>query len=376
MTHPLSPTSNNFPSASSASRGYDENNVEFPTQAWPSTVVSPSSSRFKVVGEPSLSLGKSTPLTIQTHLQSTTIPAVVAPSSVSHSPLPPRASARQQYMNASVGRQPQKLSSSLRDTMTHATTAAKDSSRHSFSSSRTAPGSERLPQQPLLSSSLDSREVQQIRRTASFSRSVNSSTALRSRDPPSSSQSLQSSVGEDMLEGMDPWMTSNNSSMEPDDTEHALFEQRLTQDTFGVAVRKIAQNGKSNLRYVKCVYVDASELVDSDNSSNRSVSSASRRFSLFRSDKGIDRTDSLLKGNKVKVLCWGKKKEVKLPVDKFICVRKGKTTDRSRRNISPATRILSLISESRSKSTKCLFWTGCKHAIALTQLLKHRLSFS
>ena len=56
----------------------------------------------------------------------------------------------------------------------------------------------------------------------------------------------------------DAWQWQENN--DPDDQEQALFEQRLCEDVYGVAVRKINQNGKSNLRYVKCSWVDASEL--------------------------------------------------------------------------------------------------------------------
>ena len=159
---------------------------------------------------------------------------------------------------------------------------------------------------------------------------------------------------------------------DPDDQEQALFEQRLCDDIYGVAVRKINQNGKSNLRYVKCSTVDAAELeIDSSgfSSSSRSVSSRSRGFPRFRDrsvdsrsesrgfprfrDRSLDRSENrdseahrtLMKGKKVRVLAWGKKKDVKIPLDRFVAVRKGKTTDRTRRNVCPASRILSLITD-------------------------------
>lgn len=44
-----------------------------------------------------------------------------------------------------------------------------------------------------------------------------------------------------------------------------------------------------------------------------------------------------------KALVWGKKKDVKLNIDKFVCVRMGKTTERTRRNSQPSSRLLSLI---------------------------------
>jgi hypothetical protein len=166
-----------------------------------------------------------------------------------------------------------------------------------------------------------------------------------------------------------PWEQSDD----PEDEEHALFEQRLCADIYGVAVRKINQTGKSNLRYVKCCTVDVLELeMDStgvsssrsvssrsrgfpgfrDRSGDRSVSSISRGFPRFR-DRSVDRSESreteahrtLITGKKIRVLTWGKKKDVKIPLERFVTVRKGKTTDRTRRNVCPAARILSLITD-------------------------------
>jgi hypothetical protein len=165
------------------------------------------------------------------------------------------------------------------------------------------------------------------------------------------SQSVQSQTSGSLPLASD-WQWEQNN--DPDDQEQALFEQRLCDDIYGVAVRKINQNGKSNLRYVKCCTVDVSELdVDSPGfSSSRSLSSRSRGFPRFR-DRSVDRSESreteahrtLITGKKVKVLTWGKKKDIKIPLERFVSVRKGKTTDRTRRNICPATRIVSLITD-------------------------------
>lgn len=148
---------------------------------------------------------------------------------------------------------------------------------------------------------------------------------------------------------------------DPDDQEQALFEQRLCEDAYGVAVRKINQNGKSNLRYVKCCVVDMADLEElATASSSKSVSSRVSRgaFSRLRgenrereqqhqqrSSEDPDASSTLLKGKKTKVLTWGKKKDVKLPLERFVCIRKGKTTDRARRNTNPSSRILSLITD-------------------------------
>ena len=48
---------------------------------------------------------------------------------------------------------------------------------------------------------------------------------------------------------------------DPDAEEQAMFESRLCEDEYGVAVRKINHNGKSQLRYVKCVWLPSSEMV-------------------------------------------------------------------------------------------------------------------
>ena len=184
---------------------------------------------------------------------------------------------------------------------------------------------------------------------------------------------------------------------DPDSEEQALFEQRLCEDIYGVAVRKINHNGKSNLRYVKCLYVDASEVLHTDEptsngpqhhnySSSKSVSSRHSRGSR----KGLSRflggsshhrtsangyssvdldmqqrgllhdaettseniyTNSSNSNNntptkysgKVRVLSWGKKKDVTVPVDKFTAVKKGKVNYRSMRNPCDASRIVSLV---------------------------------
>ena len=199
-----------------------------------------------------------------------------------------------------------------------------------------------------------------------------------------------------------------NGNVDPDDQEQALFEQRLCEDIYGVAVRKINQNGKSNLRYVKCSYFDTSDFLhhlpgtgnsssnnnNSKQSSSRSVSSRHSRSGLSRflsggsnssgrdavgasgsvdrnttephrtilvphqhpssstAGGGHDKNNTNSNNNlhrpsssstKIRALAWGKKNLVKIPLDKFVVVRKGKTTDRTKRNPCPSSRILSLI---------------------------------
>ena len=51
------------------------------------------------------------------------------------------------------------------------------------------------------------------------------------------------------------------NASDPDAEEQAMFESRLCEDEYGVAVRKINHNGKSQLRYVRCVWLPSSEMV-------------------------------------------------------------------------------------------------------------------
>ena len=130
---------------------------------------------------------------------------------------------------------------------------------------------------------------------------------------------------------------------EPDSQEQALFEQRLCEDVYGVAVRKINQNGKSNLRYVKCVALDDASCGNASDSANKSVNglvrSLSRRSDRQR-DRSLERGEAAassnqleshrnliplaLNSNRKKALVWGKKKDIKLNVDRFVCVTKRK----------------------------------------------------
>lgn len=152
--------------------------------------------------------------------------------------------------------------------------------------------------------------------------------------------------------------------MKPESQEQTLFEQRLCEDVYGVAVRKINQNGKSNLRYVKCIPVDDMSCDASDHrSTTKSVSSLVRSLSRRtvtdrQRDRSLERGESgamddlesqrnliplALNSNRRKALVWGKKKDIRLNVDRFVCVRKGKTTERTRRSSQPSSRLLSLI---------------------------------
>lgn len=124
---------------------------------------------------------------------------------------------------------------------------------------------------------------------------------------------------------------------DPESQEQALFEQRLSDDVYGVAVRKIGHNGKSHLRYIKCIPLDE---MDENASAGKSVSSLVRSFTRRRQRCYSDDRDQLL-GKKA--LVWGKKRDSRVPVEKFVAVRTGKTTERTRKNPLHASRLLSLM---------------------------------
>jgi hypothetical protein len=186
--------------------------------------------------------------------------------------------------------------------------------------------------------------------------------------------------------------------------EQILFEQRLCDVNYGVAVRKIHSNGKSQLRYVRCVELvhpikgvssntmttttttttgnrnnnmswsvpDVSRGKNST-SSSRSVASLMGRISLGsnrRSNKykmtngdgatatiDVDSKEEgtgnhvfLTREQKMKqtmALTWGNKKKVVIPLCNFVEVRKGKTTSRTRKNPCHPSKLLSLLTNDK-----------------------------
>jgi len=191
-----------------------------------------------------------------------------------------------------------------------------------------------------------------------------------------------------------------------DDEEQFMFEQRLTRDELGVAIRKISHSGKAQLRYVKCVALRPPSSSDfdertglnmpygdphssrgrppSDAISVSSISSTGSRFMerMRNSTANMSRrlisgstsggsaapegralsvgdSDNLLltsvdseKNDKsLRALTWGKKNAVVLSLDKFSCVRKGKTTERTLKNNSPSSRLLSIITNVRGNES-------------------------
>eukprot|EP00977_Amphora_coffeiformis_P017443 scaffold5684_cov169-Amphora_coffeaeformis.AAC.18 len=131
---------------------------------------------------------------------------------------------------------------------------------------------------------------------------------------------------------------------DPAEQEQMLFEQRLCEDALGVAVRKINQYGKANLRYVKCINLEDFDGRNSTRStSSRSAGSWGRRRSP--SSRGGETPTSAEQEKARRALVWGKKKDVQIQLNKFTIVRKGKATDRARRNPSPSSRILSILTK-------------------------------
>jgi kinesin family member C2/C3 len=130
---------------------------------------------------------------------------------------------------------------------------------------------------------------------------------------------------------------------DPLEQEQALFEQRLLEHAdsnaasfCGIAIRKINQHGKSNLRYVRCVTVDAAF------ASTRSVGKGSA-WGVRRPSSDACSLPPSSAATTYRALAWGKKKDVQIALRLFTAVVKGKTTERARRSPAPVSRILSLL---------------------------------
>lgn len=136
---------------------------------------------------------------------------------------------------------------------------------------------------------------------------------------------------------------------DPFEQEQLIFEKRLCEDAEGLAVKKINQNGKTSLRNVRCLPRD--EVTNNmssrstRSSSSRSASSWGRHNNKNNNSQVIlkQRETPLSKDKKNRVLIWGKKKDVQIPLERFLQVRKGKTTARSKRNTAFRSLVLSLI---------------------------------
>jgi kinesin family protein C2/C3 len=149
--------------------------------------------------------------------------------------------------------------------------------------------------------------------------------------------------------------------------EQALFEQRLCEDPYGVAVRKINANGKSSLRYVRCVVDEATSVHSFRNNTETSTTTLQkwkqRRGTIPEPDtnhttrKSSTSSSSPNKKHPAavaaaaaasdtttmmipRILVWGKKKAI--AISEFTAVAKGKTSDRARKSTAPENRILTL----------------------------------
>jgi kinesin family protein C2/C3 len=126
----------------------------------------------------------------------------------------------------------------------------------------------------------------------------------------------------------------------PGKEEQKLFEQRLCDENYGVAVRKIHSNGKSQLRYVKCISMDPKQLKSKKLNMSHSLPAHVESPSFKTSP-----TSPLQHNKQMMALTWGHKKTV--PLLQFTQVRKGKTTERTKRNPNPSGKLLSLITNDR-----------------------------
>ena len=225
------------------------------------------------------------------------------------------------------------------------------------------------------------------------SRSINSSgTGAVSRASRRSRQSRQSQSQSKNQQQQRQTRPSNQIHL---GQEQELFEKRLCDENYGVAVRKIHSNGKSQLRHVKCIPIlnndkkgaSGSSKMGSrmkhghghghgnmsasvpDSSAGRSVTSMMGKISLGsrRKDRGsasasasahptgnatvnttsegsltTAMTEKQLQKQSM-ALTWGNKKKVVIPLYKFTAVRKGKTTNRTMRNPRHPSRLLSLV---------------------------------
>lgn len=129
--------------------------------------------------------------------------------------------------------------------------------------------------------------------------------------------------------GLNEPASPRRSKMMAPDPEQAVFEQKLCLDKDGIPIKKINHTGKSNLRRVRCVSTEEHDR------STRSCSS--------RSGSSLIEVKSRTENKRV--LMWGKQKETRIALDRFVAVKKGKTTVRAKRCSAPANRIVSLVTD-------------------------------
>jgi hypothetical protein len=146
------------------------------------------------------------------------------------------------------------------------------------------------------------------------------------------------------IEGTSVRANDESSRTYPD---QKLFEARLQE---GIVIRKINSHGKSHLRTVRCVYVvETTTGTPSRGSASASSSRHSNASSISTTNSPLVRkyqTVSAQTSSSQLALAWGKRKDSNckiVPADCFRYIRKGKTTDRSRKNPAPSNRILTVV---------------------------------
>jgi len=141
-----------------------------------------------------------------------------------------------------------------------------------------------------------------------------------------------------------------------EETEQSMFEQRLCEDTLGIAIRKINSSGKSQLRYVKCVPLHStnSKTKKSRHSTGSFSSSRKNKASRSASDADHDNRDSDLHHRRLNsptlnqrslALTWGLRNPHLISLEQFTAVRKGKSTLRTEKSSADACRLLSLVAD-------------------------------
>jgi hypothetical protein len=91
---------------------------------------------------------------------------------------------------------------------------------------------------------------------------------------------------------------------------------------------------------------------DDDEDDDDRIDDSPSNLLLHDGSAGMMMIDMLADGGRShRALTWGKKNAVVLSLDKFTCVRKGKTTDRTLRNSSPGSRLLSIMTNVRGNES-------------------------
>ena len=148
--------------------------------------------------------------------------------------------------------------------------------------------------------------------------------------------------------------------------EQLLFESKLLEDEFGIALRKIDRFGRAQLRYVRCVPLSNNNNSNSSNkhSSHHSNNNSNTNKFFYRNKSStaenhfyvstLDDTQNLIQRksqqqqhDKLSInraqyaLTWGSGRHC-IPLTKFQCVKLGRQTPRTRLSKANHTCLLSL----------------------------------